>query len=60
MAMSRQEMEEWLEVLVKNAADADDAARDYEKGGTRESLERIETHGKLMTRAAKELQEWHT
>lgn len=60
MAMSRLEMEEQLEILVKNAELADDAARDYERSGTREALERIEVHGRSMTAAAKALQEWHT
>lgn len=60
MAMSRQEMLEQLEIMVKNAEATDDAARDYERTGTRESLERIITHGQITVKAATELTEWHT
>ncbi len=57
--MTRQEMLEQLAILTKNAEALDDAARDYERSGTLDSLERIDNHGKLAVHAAQELQNWH-
>lgn len=57
--MTRVEMLEQLEILTKNAEEMDDAARDYERQGTKHSLEQIEYHGALAIKAAMELQDWH-
>jgi hypothetical protein len=57
--VNRAEMLEQLDILTKSAKETDDAARDYENSGTRESLERVETFAKMVTDAAGELQAWH-
>ena len=57
--MNKQEMEEKLQRMVQSCANLDDAARDYESRGTRDSLETIEKEGRLAASLAHDLQDWH-
>lgn len=57
--MTRDEMLEQLELLTKDTELADDAARDYERTGRRDALERIQVHCERASKSAKELEDWH-
>jgi hypothetical protein len=59
MALSKDEMLENLEALLSATANADEAARDYERSGTRDSLERIKDESRKAGKHAEILEEWH-
>ena len=59
MAMSVDEMKEWVEILKRQSGVFVDYTAQYDGTGTRDALEHIKACAARISEAARELQEFH-